>query len=49
MIKKTAFKILAKINKLLLPRVSKFNLDRLSKVRKVLVAYKYWVTLHLLD
>ena len=49
MIKKTAFKILAKINKLLLPRVSTFNLDRLSKVQKVLVAYKYWVTIHVLD
>ncbi len=47
--KRTAFKILARINKLLLPRVSKFNLDRLSKVQKALVAYKYWVTINALD
>jgi len=46
---RTAFKILARINKLLLPRVSKFNLDRLSKVQKALVAYKYWVTINALD
>jgi hypothetical protein len=49
MVKKTAFRILAKINKLFLPRVSTFNLDRLTKLQKVLVAYKYWVTLHVLD
>jgi len=47
--KKGAFKILAKINKLLLPRVSTFNLDRLSKLQKALVAYKYWVTINALD
>ncbi len=47
--KKSLFKILAKINKSILPSVSKLNVNKLSKADKVLVAYKYWVTLHVLD
>ncbi len=46
---KTAFKILAKINRLLLPRLSKLDMNRLSKKDKALIAYKYWVVLHVLD
>jgi len=46
---KSFFKILAKINKLILPRYSKRDLSKLSKVDKALVAYRYWVTLNLLD
>ncbi len=47
--KKSLFKILARINKMVLPSVSKLNVNKLSKADKVLVAYKYWVTLHVLD
>ena len=46
---KIAFKILAKANRLLLPRLSKLDFNNLSKADKVLIAYKYWVVLHVLD
>jgi hypothetical protein len=41
---KTIFKILAKLNKLILPRYSKRDITRLSKIDKGLVAFRYWVT-----
>jgi hypothetical protein len=47
--KKTFFKLLAKVNKLILPRYSKKDITRLSKIDKALVAYRYWVTTHALD
>jgi hypothetical protein len=47
--KKSMFKILAKINKLLLPRYSQKDLNRLSKLDKALVAYRYWVTIKSLE
>lgn len=46
---KLVFKILAKLNRLLLPRYSQHDLNSLSKLDKALVAYRYWVTLHVLD
>jgi len=46
---KAIFKILAKINSIILPRYSKRDITRLSKFDKALVAYRYWVTLHVLD
>ncbi len=49
MANKSIFRILAKINKLILPKYSKRDLSKLSKVDKALVAYRYWVTLHVLD
>jgi hypothetical protein len=49
MLKKKLFKFLAKINKLVLPRYSRRDLNRLSKVDKLVVAYRYWVTIHALD
>ena len=49
MVKKSIFKILAKLNKLILPKYSKRDLSKLSKVDNALVAYRYWVTLHVLD
>jgi hypothetical protein len=49
MLQKKFFKILARINKLILPRYSKRNLAKLSKIEKALVAYRYWVTTHALD
>ncbi|MBX2895363.1 MAG: hypothetical protein KF763_07965 [Cyclobacteriaceae bacterium] len=47
--KKTVFKILANLNKVLLPRISKRDLNRLSKFEKAVVAYRYWVTINSLD
>ncbi|NOT76329.1 MAG: hypothetical protein HOP08_15480 [Cyclobacteriaceae bacterium] len=47
--KKSFFKVLARLNKLVLPSVSKLDMNRLSKANKALIAYKYWVTLHVLD
>lgn len=42
--KRSAFKFLALINKVLLPRMSKKDLTKLSKVEKAIVAWRYWVT-----
>jgi hypothetical protein len=47
--KKVIFKILAKANKLLLPRYSKRDISKLSKLDKALVAFRYWVTVNALD
>ena len=47
--KKFMFKILASINKVFLPSLSKRDLTKLSKLEKMLVAYRYWVTLNVLD
>jgi hypothetical protein len=49
MFRKNIFKLLARINKVVLPRYSKRNLTKLSKIDKALVAYRYWVTTHALD
>jgi hypothetical protein len=49
MSKKFIFKALARINRWVLPRVSKKDLSRLSKFDKAIVAYRYWVTVHALD
>jgi hypothetical protein len=47
--KKAMFKTLARLNKFLLPRYSKRDINKLSKVDKALIAYRYWVTIHALD
>jgi hypothetical protein len=47
--KKQLFKILARLNKSLMPRFSQKDITRLSKVEKALVAYRYWVTINSLD
>ncbi|MBL7878157.1 MAG: hypothetical protein JNL53_20995 [Cyclobacteriaceae bacterium] len=47
--KKIVFKVLAKINKVIMPRFSQRDITRLSKFEKALVAYRYWVTLNALD
>lgn len=46
--KRSAFKFLALINKVLLPRMSKKDLTKLSKVQKGIVAWRYWVTVNAL-
>lgn len=47
--KKFLFKSLAKINKVIMPRFSKRDITRLSRLEKGMVAYRYWVTLNALD
>jgi len=47
--KKSVFKILAKLNNLILPRYSRQDITRLSKVAKAIVAYRYWVVINSLD
>ncbi|CAN5219289.1 hypothetical protein BH09BAC3_BH09BAC3_26500 [soil metagenome] len=49
MIRKSLFKILSRFNKAILPSVSKLDMNRLSKTDKALIAYKYWVTLNVLE
>lgn len=45
------FKVLARINKLILPSFTKQRLDlgRAKKWQKALIAYRYYVTLRALD
>jgi hypothetical protein len=47
--KKFFFKVLAKINKVLIPRYSKRDLTKLKKWEQAMVAYRYWVTLNSLE
>ncbi len=47
--KKSIFKLLASLNKVILPRYSKKDITKLSKLEKVIVAYRYWTTLNALD
>ncbi|HEY4655615.1 MAG TPA: hypothetical protein VIH22_13930 [Cyclobacteriaceae bacterium] len=42
--KKSVFKLLAALNRAILPRYSRRDLTRLSKLDKALIAYRYWVT-----
>jgi hypothetical protein len=45
------FKLLAKINKALLPNYTKQELDlsKATKLQKALIAYKYWITINSLN
>ena len=45
------FKILAKLNKKLLPNYTRKQLDlaRATKLQKAVIAWKYYVTIHALD
>ncbi len=47
--KRNMFKFLAWINRLLLPRMSKRDITRLTGIQKGIVAYRYWVTINALD
>ena len=47
--KKSLFKALAQMNKWILPRYSKRDLSRLSKMDQALIAFRYWVTKNALD
>ena len=43
-IRKRAFRMLAAINRAMLPKQWHRDLTRLSKARMALAAYRYWVT-----
>jgi hypothetical protein len=45
------FKILAKINKAILPSYSKQRLDlaKATKLQKVIIAWRFYVTIHALE
>ncbi|MEJ0057199.1 MAG: hypothetical protein WDN75_17020 [Bacteroidota bacterium] len=47
--KKLFFKVLSRLNKWVLPSVSKLDMNKLSKANKALIAYKYWVTINVLE
>jgi hypothetical protein len=47
--KKDLFKMLARVNKVIMPRFSQKDITRLTKIEKVMVAYRYWVTVNSLD
>lgn len=47
--KKSLFKALARINKWLLPRYSKRDITKLSKLDQGIIAFRYWVTKNSLD
>ncbi len=48
---KKMFKLLAKLNKALLPSFTKQGLDpiKAKKWQKAIIAYRYWVTVNALD
>lgn len=47
--KKALFKVLATVNRIVLPRYSKADLTKLTTIQKAVVAYRYWVTCNALD
>ncbi len=47
--KRKLFKILARLNKLVLPSYGQRDLSKLSKIDKAIVAYRYWVTWNSLE
>jgi len=47
--KKQFFKLLAKFNKVVLPKFYKRDLSKLKKWEKAIVGYKYWVTTNSLN
>ncbi|MBX7129532.1 MAG: SsrA-binding protein [Flavobacteriales bacterium] len=42
--RRSIFRIMARLNRLVLPKMWDKDLLRLSKAQKLLVAYRYWVT-----
>jgi uncharacterized protein (UPF0216 family) len=47
--RKVVFRVLARINKHFLPRISRRDLNRLTRAEKLIVAWRYWVTRNALD
>ena len=48
-VKKNLFRLLARVNRALLPKQWDRDLSRLSTPRKLLTAYRFWVTRNSLD
>ena len=46
--KRSTFKFLAWVNRMLLPRMSKKDVTRLTKMQKAIVGWRYWVTINAL-
>ena len=44
--KKSLFKILAKLNRRVMPRYSDRDLSRLNKIDKIIIAWRYYVTIN---
>lgn len=44
--RKSIFRLLAKISKMILPRYSGKDLTRLNKIDKAVIALRYWITIH---
>jgi hypothetical protein len=42
--KKVVFSLLASLNRAVLPHYSRRDLTRLSKLDRVIIAFRYWVT-----
>ncbi|MFN3874787.1 MAG: SsrA-binding protein [Flavobacteriales bacterium] len=42
--KKPIFRLLARLNKALLPKMWGRDLQRLTRTQKLIVAWRYWVT-----
>lgn len=42
--KKYIFRILAVINKLIMPKLYKKDINRLKNYEKVILGYRYWIT-----
>ena len=47
--KKGLFKVLAKINKVILPSLYKKDPSKLINIQKAILGYRYWVTTNALD
>ncbi|WP_231459485.1 MULTISPECIES: hypothetical protein [unclassified Pedobacter] len=47
--KKELFKILAKINKAILPSLYKKDPNKLTNIQKAILGYRYWVLTNALD
>jgi len=47
--KQAFFKMMAAINRAILPSYGKRDLSKLSKMDKAIVAYRYWVTTNSMD
>lgn len=47
--KKVLFKVLAKINKIILPSLYKKDPNKLTTLQKAILGYRYWVTTNASD
>jgi hypothetical protein len=43
------FQILAAINKMILPKYSRRDLNNLSRIDKFIIGYRYYVTIHAVE